>query len=31
MRGELRKVLCTRWRAARLAARVALNGVLVYG
>lgn len=30
MRGELRKVLCTRWSAALLAALVALNGVLFY-
>ena len=27
MRGELRKVLCTRWSAALLAALVTLNGV----
>ena len=30
MRGELRKVLCTRWSAALLATLVALNGVLFY-
>lgn len=30
MRGELRKVLCTRWSAALLAALVTLNGVLFY-
>lgn len=30
MRGELRKVLCTHWSAALLAALVALNGVLFY-
>ena len=30
MRGELRKLLCTHWSAALLAALVALNGVLFY-